>query len=371
MTSNLPEAYLAEYSEPAGYLDFASVSPVARRVATAVAAALWSVHSPDASPLEEVMGGYGEAAATVAGRLGVAADDVAFPPGTSAGLFQVAFGLPTGNIVVPRHEFPANVYPWLRASSRGGPEVRFVEIPDGRVTAAALRPAVDDETVAIAVSQVDFHFGYRADLGELRSLAGEALVVVDAVQGLGALSVDTAAADVVAAGGQKWLRAGFGCGLLYVSPRARDRLAPDLVGWYGVEDMFDMELAVPHRPRTGTERFMVGSPPVFGALAVAAAVAAASEAPAEMVERRVLDLSERMEEAVLRRGGQLACPGLGRGERSGIVSFRLDGEPTEITAQRLAAAGIVCTHRNGWIRLSAHGSTTDATIEMLDIALVR
>ena len=58
--------------------------------------------------------------------VGAAPDRVPTIPSTSAGIFQVAFGLlgSGGNVVVPAHEFPANVYPWLRAEAAGGPQVR-------------------------------------------------------------------------------------------------------------------------------------------------------------------------------------------------------------------------------------------------------
>ena len=79
---------------------------------------------------------YTGALAAMARLLAVRPDQVTPVPSTSAGLFQVAFGLigAGGNVVVPTHEFPANLYPWLRAAEAGGPEVRLLDCPDGTRT---------------------------------------------------------------------------------------------------------------------------------------------------------------------------------------------------------------------------------------------
>ncbi len=48
----LPSAYLEQFSEPGGYLDYASVGPVSRRVREAVAGAMEAVAAP-AGPVWE------------------------------------------------------------------------------------------------------------------------------------------------------------------------------------------------------------------------------------------------------------------------------------------------------------------------------
>ena len=125
-------------------------------------------------------------------------------------------------------------------------EPRFVEAVDGMVSAERLIAAMDRDTAAVAVSMVDFHTGYRIDLAALREACGYALLVVDAVQGLGALQISMQHADVVVAGRTKWLRAGVGLAMMAVSPRAMERLDPVLSGWVSVEDPFGLEVPAPH-----------------------------------------------------------------------------------------------------------------------------
>ena len=366
------DTYLHEFSEPVGYLDFAAIGPPSRRVQGAVTDAYARVSEPDGDVGPPMLGAY-EAALGTAGRfLGVAPELVTVIPSTSAGLFAVAFGLAPfgGNIVVPSHEFPANVYPWLRAAGMGGPEIRLVDIPDRRVTAGALSDAVDDETRAIAVSSVDFLSGYRPDLTALRELADDGLLVVDAIQGLGAVELPAAVPDVVVAGGQKWLRAGWGSGLLALSPRSIDMLHPTLTGWWGVEDAFDWEEMPPHSARNDSERFQSGSPPLFGAMALAAALEVVEAEGMPNIHATVMENVIALEEVVRSVDAEVLDLWDGDEERSGILAFRLPEESAATTAVRLADAGVTVSTRSGWVRLAPHATTdlavTDVLAEVLD-----
>ena len=364
----LPDTYMAEFTEEFGYMDFASVGPPSMRVVSEVTAMYRSVAEGSGKVATQVLGSYEAALATMARFLGVLPEQVTVIPSTSAGLFQAAFGLigDGGNVVLASHEFPANVYPWLRAEVVGGPQVRRVDVPDRRVTAAALSDAVDDDTQAVVVSLVDYLSGYRADLDELRELADDALLVVDAIQGLGAVGQSLAPADVMVGGGVKWMRAGWGSGMLAVSPRALDRLEPTLTGWFGVEGFLDLAIPVPHEPRADAERMREGSPSIYGAVAYAAAIDAIEVAGITAIEAVIRTLVLSLEEAVSRVGAEVLAPWRSEVERAGILSFRMpDEDPTE-TTQRLSDAGLTVSQREGWVRLSPHATTDPAAVEVLE-----
>lgn len=368
----LTDTYLHEFSEPLGYLDFAAIGPPSRRVRGAVTDAYSRVSEPDGDIGSPILGAY-EAALGTAGRfLGVAPELVTVVPSTSAGLFAVAFGLAPfgGNIVVPSHEFPANIYPWLRAAGMGGPEIRLVEIPDRRVTAGALSEAVDDETRAIAVSSVDYLSGFRPDLASLRELADDGLLVVDAIQGLGAMDFSASVPDIVVAGGQKWLRSGWGSGLLALSPRSIDMLHPTLSGWWGVEDAFEWEEPPPHAARPDAERFQGGSPPLFGALALGAALEVIEAEGMANIEAAVMENVAAIEEVVRAAGAEVLDLWDGDDERSGILSFRLPDEPALVTTHRLAEADVTVSHRSGWVRSAPHATTDLAVSDVLAEVLI-
>ncbi len=361
------DAYLDEFAEPVGYLDFAAVGPPSRRVQSAVADSYARAAEPDGRIGPSMLGAYEAALGTYGRFLAVAPELVTVVPNTSAGLFHVAFGLAPfgGNIVVPAHEFPANLYPWLRAAGIGGPEVRLVDVPDRRVTAGALSDAVDDQTRAIAVSSVDYLSGFRPDLSLLRELADDALLVVDAIQGLGAIEISYSPADVIVAGGLKWLRAGFGAGLLALSPRSIEMLHSTLTGWWGVEDSFDWDTPPPHSARSDAERFHDGGPPFFGAFGLAAALEVIEAEGISSIHAAVMENVKAIEELVRSYGALVLDPWDDDDERAGILSFQMPGEPSAVTAQRLDDAEVTVSQRGEWVRLAPHATTDLAVLDAL------
>jgi selenocysteine lyase/cysteine desulfurase len=182
----------------------------------------------------------------VAAMLGARPEQVAFLRNTSDGLSTVAKGLewkPGDNLVTFRNEFPSNLYPWLRIRDVLGVEIRMCEERDGRVDLDELVSLIDARTRLVAISQIQYASGFRADLERIgrAARAHDALLVVDVIQGLGVVPIDVERelVDVAAAACHKWLLTPEGVGLLYLSHRARERIQPTLVGWTSVPDPDD------------------------------------------------------------------------------------------------------------------------------------
>jgi len=368
---SLPDAYLAEFTEQPGYLEFASTGPVSRRVRAALDDLMGMIAAPPGSTAQSVFPLYDEAVATMARFMDVPVDRVAPIAPTSAGLFQTAFGLlgQGGNVVLPSHEFPANLYPWLRAADAGGPEVRMVDVPDGRVTPERIREAVDAETRAVAVSLVDFQTGFRIDLDGMREAAGDALLVVDAIQGLGAVHRGIGPADVMVAGGQKWMRAGWGSGVMAVSDNALERLAPTLSGWLGVEDALDTDRPAPHPVLASAGRFQEGTPPIVGAFQFAAAVDVIELAGVAAIAGVIAERIGAFEETIRSAGAEVRSPWNSSSERAGILCFRFPGTDPVATHARLSEAGVTASQRGLWVRIAPHASTGPEAVGLLADAL--
>jgi cysteine desulfurase/selenocysteine lyase len=124
-----------------------------------------------------------------------------------------------------------------------GVEVRMAEERDGRIDLDELIRLVDAKTRLVAISQVQYASGFRADLERLgrAARAVDALLVVDVIQALGVIPIDVQAelVDVAAGACHKWLLTPEGVGFLYLSDRARERIQPTLVGWISVPDPDD------------------------------------------------------------------------------------------------------------------------------------
>jgi selenocysteine lyase/cysteine desulfurase len=364
-TTAAADAYLAGFAEDEGYLDFARFGPPARAVVDAGAAAMSAVHTAGAGTVDGLMLAEDRALAAAAALTGFAPGNVAYTPSTSAGLFQVAFAL-TGTVLVSPAEFPANLYPWWRAAAAG--RLQVAELPPGAVTPDALRAALaGTDAGAVAVSAVDFATGARADLAGLRDVAGDRLLVVDGIQGLGAVEADWTAADVLVAGGQKWLRSGWGTGLLAVSDRALARLDPLLAGWTAVEDPTRYD-GVPHPLAPGADRLRTTNTSPVAQACLAAGLELLGTVGVPWVAARI---AGRVEEllAVLDRRGAVVTSSRGPRQRAGIVAFRVPGVPGEELHAVLARSGVTCTRHGDRARLGVHATTTPAALARLDEAL--
>ncbi len=191
----------------------------------------------------------------------------ALQPNTSYGLNTVAAALPWepgDSVVLADCEFPANVYPWKNLARRGV-SIRWAQASDQRASVEILMEACDDSTRSISLSGVQFLNGYAPDLPRLAAFCRERdlWLCVDGIQGLGNRVWDLPAlgVDFLAAGGQKWLCAPRGTGLLYFSERALSALRAGVLqqafqGWLNWEDWKFSELLDYERPLTDETRLV-------------------------------------------------------------------------------------------------------------------
>ena len=233
-------------TERAIYLNHAAVSAPPTPTINAIQKQLADVSENGSLNFRRWLGVRESARQLVAGMMGARPEQVAFVRNTSDALSTVGNGLgwhAGDNLVTFRHEFPSNLYPWLRVRDALGVEVRVCEERDGRVDTDELVGLIDDKTRIVAISQIQYASGFRADLERIGRVARshDALLVVDVIQALGVVPIDVEAelVDVAAGACHKWLLTPEGVGFLYLSARARDRIQPTLVGWTSVPNPDD------------------------------------------------------------------------------------------------------------------------------------
>lgn len=223
------------------YLNHAAVAPPPTPTIAAVESQLRDVNANGSLHYREWMATKERARQLIATMIGARPEQVAFLRNTSDGLSSVANGLrwqPGDNLVTFSNEFPSNFYPWRRLRDMLGVELRVCEERNGRIDLSELVSLIDARTRVVAISQVQYASGFRADLERIGQAARrqDALLVVDIIQSLGVIPIDVESEliDVAAAAGHKWLLTPEGIGLLYLSDRARSRIEPTLVGWVSV-----------------------------------------------------------------------------------------------------------------------------------------
>jgi cysteine desulfurase/selenocysteine lyase len=293
----------------------------------------------------------------VAGLIHSDADEIAFVGNTSEGLSAVAAGLKWkkgDGVLIPAHEFPANVYAWMNLE-RQGVRVDFIQKKEGRFSNKDIEKALRPGTRLISISSVDFVTGFRCDLEALGDFCKRKglLFCVDAIQSLGVVPMDVEEYGIhfMAAGSHKWLLSTMGTGVLFISKDVNDLIHPERVGWKSViqeEDFFPLQFDL----KPDALRFEPGTMNVAGIYALGAAVELLLEVGIENAFERVLGLNDLIFEGLKNRNAVIVTP-MGKGERSGIISFIPASDP-ETLYRFLTERKIMVSLRDHLIRLSPH-----------------
>jgi selenocysteine lyase/cysteine desulfurase len=314
----------------------------------------------------------------VAALINARPEDIALVESTTHGLQVVAASVPLARgdrVLVGETDFLGLAVPWIARRDREGFEIVTVPHREGRLTPDDFDCAANSATRLVLLSSVQWSSGFRADLAGFSDLARRRgwVLVVDAIQHLGALPLDVRATpvDFVVCGGHKWLNAPAGRGFLYVAPHWRQAAGPPCPRGYlhirqpaeGWAEYF----ATPATPAVRDYDFvddarafeLGGTANYPGNVVLGAAVGLLNTVGPEAIERHVLDLGDYLIEGLDRAGAVVVSPREGT-LRSGIISFTLgDGVARDrALLQRLWDERVVISHRYtagvGGLRVSVH-----------------
>ncbi len=362
-------------TERAIYLNHAAVSPPPIPTINAVQSQLADVSQNGSANFRDWIAIKQNTRRLVAGMLGAHPEQVAFMRNTSDGLSTVANGLewrPGDNLVTFRGEFPSNIYPWLRLRDAFGVEVRMCEEREGRIDLDELIQLIDGKTRIVAISQIQFASGFRADLERIgrAARAHDALLVVDVIQALGVVPIDVQSelVDVAAGACHKWLLTPEGVGLLYLSARARERIQPTLVGWTSVPNPEDYgNLA--QGWNEGTLAWETGTGPAALIHGLEASLKLLHEVGIRRIQAHLEALTDYLCER-LRNTQYEVVSSRRAGEKSQIVCIRhLTGLSSMDLYARLKKRKIITAPRGDRLRISPHLYNTMEEIAELINAL--
>jgi len=356
-------------TERAIYFNHAAVSPLPLPTLRAVESQLRDVHENGSKNFRSWLAVKEEARGLLAKLLGARPEQVAFVRNTSDALSTVANGMnwrAGENIVTYRHEFPSNIYPWLRLRDTFGVEVRMCEDRNGRIDLEELASLIDDKTRLVAISQVQYASGFRIDLERLGRLARrhDALFVVDVIQGLGGVPIDVEAelVDVAAGAGHKWLLAPEGVGYLYLSDRARERIQPTLVGWVSVPNPDDY-LNCEQGWNRGTLAWETGTGPASLLHGFKASLELLNDFGVKKIADYLEGLTDYLCESLRGKPYELVSSRT-PGEKSQIVCIRhLEGFSPMSLYHQLMNRNIVTAPRGGSLRISPHLYNTTTEVD--------
>jgi len=357
------------------YLNHAAVSPPPTPTIKAVESQLNDVSHNGSLNYRSWLAVKESARKLAAEMLRARPEQVAFMRNTSDGLSCVANGLswkPGDNLVTFRKEFPSNVYPWLRIRDALGVEMRVCEERDGRIDLDELIGLINDRTRVVAISQIQYASGFRADLERIGRAVRrhEALLVVDVIQAMGVVPIDVESelVDVAAGAGHKWLLTPEGVGLLYLSDRARERMEPTLVGWVSVPNPDDYSNFQQGWNR-GALAWESGTGPSALFYGLEASLRLLTETGVDRIARYLEELTDHLCERL--SGSDYQVESSRRpGEKSQIVCVSHKGSLTPMALySQLRRQGIVTAPRGDRLRISPHFYNTRGEIDALVEAL--
>jgi len=221
----------------------------------------------------------------IASLIGASKGEVVVADSTSVNIFKLVIAAlgarPGRNIILTEAgNFPTDLYV---AQGIAG---LLSNITVRAVAADEIEAALTDEVAVLLLTHVHYKTGRKYDMAEItrRAHACGALTIWDLSHSAGAVNVDlrAAAADMAVGCGYKYLNGGPGApAFLYVAERLQAILRSPITGWFGHAAPFDFDDGF--CPAGDISRFLSGTPPVLGLMALETGIDLMLEAPRELL----------------------------------------------------------------------------------------
>ncbi len=289
-------------------------------------------------------------------------DEIAFVPSDGAGFTKVFWGLLLGNqivqgdrVLVDRINYSSHYLALLQARDQF--DLRIDVIPslvDGSIDLDGLDRMLgddlDQDVALVSTTMIGTHCGLVNPVAAVGARCRDRgiLYIVDACQAVGQMPVDVQAigCDALTTTGRKWLRAPRGTGLLWVHRDVIPVCVPigidgGSASWLD-EDRYELA--------RGAKRFEEFETSVAAQVGLAAALDQVNELGIAAIHHRITSLADGL------RAALKSVPGVsmldGEGERSGIVTFTIEGhEPSQVAAALSEQCIVVSASDAPWARL--------------------
>lgn len=269
-------------------------------------------------------------------------------------------------IVYEALNFPSVMYVYAAHVKAAG--ARLVEVPsdDGiTIHTERLVAAIDEETLLVPISHVLFKSAYIQDAKAIidKAHAVGARVVLDVYQSAGTVpfNVKELEVDFVVGGSVKWLCGGPGAGYLYVHPRLRGTLEPQVTGWMAHRAPFAFE---PGEIAYADDihRFLHGSPAIPALYAAESGYDIINEIGVEKIRAKSVRQTSRLIGLADERGWRVNSP-REAAKRGGTVI--VDVPHAAAVVQELARREVLVDFRPGaGIRIAPHFYTKDDELDI-------
>jgi selenocysteine lyase/cysteine desulfurase len=354
------------------YLSSCSQGALSRPVQAAVEEFLESWHRYG-NPWESWVARMEELRVAFARLINAQPDEVAVTFSVSTALNSLASALrydERPRVVTSDFDFPTVGHIWL-AQQRRGADVVFARAQGNTLPLSAFDEAVDEKTALVSTTHVCYKNGYKNNVSALAELAHErgAQLLIDAYQSMGTQPMDVKALDldILVTGALKYLLGSPGVAFMYMRRELIERFEPSDSGWFGQENVFAYD--VHHLRYAGSaRRFETGSPPVPSVYATLPALRLIADAGLDTIEAHIQGLAGRFIEGARARGLALLTPAEPALRGPLVMVGSTDANRL---VELLAQDGILCSTRDGALRVSLHYYNTAGDVDEVLAALDR
>lgn len=294
---------------------------------------------------------------TVASFLGAPASNVALIPNFSYALCSIVQAFKGfEKVMMFKHDYPSVLEPFRINKF----DITWIDSADGFTIdiEEIKQKLVENQIQVLVISHVQWLSGFKIDIVELGSFcrANDILFIVDATQSLGAvrLRIDQMHVDVLISSNYKWMNAGFGTGVMYMSDSFLKKYPP-VVGGFGSYGMFEGQFKYMPTVRS----YEPGHPNFHGLLVLEAAI---NEKLAKGMDA-IAAHNQKLTQLLLDNIGN--TPILGPNTTTNRSSIVMLGDDSANLHKHLAANNILAIHRNGNIRISFHFYNTEEEVRKL------
>ncbi len=291
------------------------------------------------------------------------ATDIVFTSGATEGINAVMYAwaahtLADGDeILLCRDDHQSTVLPWVHLqrllASRGVHiRLRYYEHTPytGGVDMQSVRSQLSLQTRLVVATHIHNIFGTAIDTKELRQIAGDVPILLDASQSIAHIPIDVQAMgmDFMVFSGHKMF-AIEGSGALYISPARQSELQSFIVGSKGSVRTDDSPSAL----------LESGTPNTMGILSLGAAVDFMTQIGIENICSYIDGLMSALYDSLASHPGIQFLPGFAHNPSAGsygILACRIAGKQSSDVGEYLGAEGVL-------LRAGSHCSADESSVE--------